>query len=228
MIDHTAIVVEAVERIADRVTAEESTLTDLDSQIGDADFGVNLDRGFQAAKRELESGNFDGPDEVLETVGRTFISEMAGSAGILFGKSLMEASNALADGIDYESVVAFAEAYRDNVANQGDVTLGSKTMFDAIQPAVYTLRRDKEFEDVTPVEASAHTVKACEYGVRFTIPLRAKKGRASYTEWRSVGYPDPGAVAVLLMVREIHDLVQREYDEQVDPFLPRDLDEVLS
>lgn len=226
MTDDTTLAVEAVERVADRLIAAESVLTDLDSEIGDADFGVNFKRGLTAVEEELEADEFDGPDDVLDTVGRTLISEMAGSSGILFGKSLMEASDAVAAGLDYDAVVAFAEAYSENVAEQGDVVLGSKTMFDAIQPAVYALRRGQELDDVTPVEASAQAVKACEYGTRFTIPLRAKKGRASYTEWRSVGYPDPGAVAVLIILREVHDLVQQEFDETVEPFLPGDLDDV--
>ncbi|MUW13687.1 dihydroxyacetone kinase subunit L [Halorubrum sp. CBA1125] len=227
MTDDTTLVVEAVERVADRLVAAEPTLTELDSQIGDADFGVNLRRGLTAVTETVKTDEFNGPDDVLDTVGRTLISEMAGSSGILFGKSLMEASDTVTDGIDYEAIVAFAVAYSDNVATQGDVTLGSKTMFDAIRPAVYALKRGQELDDVTPTQASAHAVKACEYGVGFTIPLRAKKGRASYTEWRSVGYPDPGAVAVLLILREIHDLVEQEHDETVEPSLPGDLDDVL-
>lgn len=227
MTDGTALVVEAVERVADRLIAAESTLTELDSQIGDADFGVNLKRGLTAVQETVKTDEFDGPDNVLDAVGRTLISEMAGSSGILFGKSLMEASDTVTDGIDYGTMVAFAVAYSDNVATQGDVTLGSKTMFDAIRPAVYALKRGQELDDVTPTEASAHAVKACEYGVGFTIPLRAKKGRASYTEWRSVGYPDPGAVAVLLILREIHSLVEQEHDETVEPFLPGELNDFL-
>ena len=227
MTDDTQRVVDVVTRVADRLVDDTDTLTELDSEIGDADFGVNLKRGLEAVVEELEAGEFDGPDEVLNVAGRTLISEMAGSSGILFGKSLMEASDALVDGVDLDGVVEFAERYRDNVAEQGDVDIGAKTMFDAIQPTVYALKRGQALEETDPVEMSAQATKACEYGTTFTIPLRAKKGRASYTEWRSVGYPDPGAVGVLLAVREIHEFVQAEHGEHVEPSLPDDLNDVL-
>jgi dihydroxyacetone kinase-like protein len=227
MTDDTQRVVDVVTRVADSLVNDADTLTELDSEIGDADFGVNLERGLEAVVEELEDGEFDGPDEVLNVAGRTLISEMAGSSGILFGKSLMEASDALADGVDLDGVVEFAERYRDNVAEQGDVDIGAKTMFDAIQPTVYALKRGQALEETGIVEVSAQATKACEYGATFTIPLRAKKGRASYTEWRSVGYLDPGAVGVLLAVREIHEFVQAEHGERVKPSLPGDLDNVL-
>jgi dihydroxyacetone kinase-like protein len=226
MTDDTDLLIEVFERVADRLEADADYLTDLDSEIGDADFGVNLKRGVEAAREEVSDTDFDRPDEVLDTIGRTLISEMAGSSGILFGKSLMEGSDALTSGIDYASVVSFAEAYRDNIADQGNVDMGSKTMFDAIQPIVFALKRGSELDDVTALEASANAVKACKYGVAFTIPLRAKKGRASYTEWRSVGHPDPGAVAMLIIVQEIHDSVQEILGEEVKPYLPGDITQI--
>lgn len=225
MTDDTALLIDAVSATADRLLEAEETLTDLDSQIGDADFGVNVRRGVEAVQDELESSDFDGPDDVLDTVGRVLISEMAGSSGVLFGKSMMEASGAFEEGVDLDSVTAFAEQFRDNVAEQGSVELGAKTMFDAIQPTVFALKRILEIDDsVSRADASAQAVKACEYGAGFTIPLRAKKGRASYTEWRSVGYPDPGAVAVLIVLRELHEIVQVEHDETVEPYLPGSID----
>jgi dihydroxyacetone kinase-like protein len=226
MTDDTTLIIDTIASTADQLLAAEETLTDLDSQIGDADFGVNIRRGAEAVKDELESNDFDAPEEVLYTVGRILISEMAGSSGVLFGKSMMEASDAVEDGVDSSSVIAFAEKYRDNVAEQGSVALGAKTMFDAIQPTVLVLKRIQEIDDsVSCAEVSAQAVKACEYGAQSTIPLRAKKGRASYTEWRSVGHPDPGAVAVLIVVREIHKIVQQEYGETVEPYLPGSIED---
>lgn len=212
-----AMIVKLVERIARRVDDEKEYLTELDSKIGDADFGVNLDRGLTAVLEELDGMDVESTfaAEIVETVGRVLMSEMAGSSGILFGGGLMTASAEIKGGTDAESFVAFAWAYVDHVEEKGDVSIGAKTMFDAIVPAVNLLSKSVEHDERSPAETTGAALAAARRGAKFTSTLEAKKGRASYVESRSIGHPDPGAVFTAIVFEEIHSLVQEATDQDI-------------
>ncbi|RBI60622.1 dihydroxyacetone kinase subunit L [halophilic archaeon] len=195
--------VDAVKAIAVRLEAEKSHLTDLDSAIGDADHGANMDRGFQAVLEQLEGKDGAEAADIVKTVGTALISEVGGAAGPLYGGSFMYASEELQDGITAESTVAFAEAYLEKVEDRGGATVGNKTMVDALTPAVQTYKKSIEQDDLSSLTALAKAVDACRRGVEFTVPLKATKGRASYLGWRSVGHQDPGATSTLFMLEEI-------------------------
>jgi dihydroxyacetone kinase-like protein len=198
-------VVAAVEAVAERIAEERSHLTDLDSTIGDADHGGNMTRGFEAAKEQVtEKADDDAdPADLVKTVGRALISEVGGASGPLYGGSIMTASTELADGITAETTVAFGEAYLEKLQERGKAEVGSKTMVDAVTPAVHTYKKSVEVDDLPPLAALAKAVDAAERGARFTTPLRAKKGRASYLGWRSVGHRDPGATSTLYILEEL-------------------------
>ncbi len=208
---------EAIENIADRIDEEKTHLTDLDSAIGDADHGANLNRGFKAVMEKLE-GMDDDTDvqEIVKTVGMTLVSEVGGAAGPLYGGSAMTASTELEDGITAESSVAFAEAFLDKLQDRGDARVGDKTMVDAITPAVHTYKKSIEQDDLPPLEALAKAVDAAERGVEFTVPLRASKGRASFLGWRSTGHRDPGATSTLFMLEEILGTAEQYLDGDTD------------
>lgn len=212
-----ALIIELVERIARRVDDEKEYLTELDSKIGDADFGVNLDRGLTAVLEELDGMDVENTSaaEIVETVGRVLLSEMAGSSGILFGSSLMTASAEIEGSTDSESLIAFARAYADHVEEKGDVSIGAKTMFDTIVPAVNLLSKSVEHDERSPSETTSAALEAARRGAKFTSTLEAKKGRASYVESRSIGHPDPGAVFTAIVFEEIHSLVQEATDEDI-------------
>jgi dihydroxyacetone kinase-like protein len=193
----------AVENVADRIADEKEYLTDLDSAIGDADHGTNLDRGLQSALDQLEGKEGADPDEVVKTVGVALISEVGGASGPLYGGSTMHASGELADGITAETTIAFAEAFLEKLQDRGGAEVGDKTMVDAVTPAVHTYKKSIEQDDLPPVEGLAKAVDACRRGVDFTVSLRANKGRASYLGWRSVGHRDPGATSTLFMLEEL-------------------------
>ncbi|WP_049972210.1 dihydroxyacetone kinase subunit DhaL [Haladaptatus cibarius] len=195
----------AIERIADRMADEKEYLTDLDSAIGDADHGANMNRGFRAVHEKIEGMDDAPPAELVKTVGITLVSEVGGAAGPLYGGSFMTASAELEDGVTAESSVAFAEAFLEKVKDRGDAPVGAKTMVDAITPAVHTYKKSIEEDDLEPVEALTKAVDACERGVNFTTPIRATKGRASYLGWRSVGHQDPGATSTLFIVEAIRE-----------------------
>ena len=198
-----AAVVAAVEAVAERIEAERDHLTQLDSAIGDADHGGNMARGWAAAAEAARE--LDDPDAeiVAKTVGKTLMAEVGGASGPLFGGSLVFAAAEIDGGLDAETAVAFAETYLEKVEDRGDARLGDQTMVDALTPAVHTFKKSVEVDELPPIEALAKAVDAAERGVAFTVPIRARKGRASYLGWRSVGHQDPGATSALFILEEL-------------------------
>jgi dihydroxyacetone kinase-like protein len=205
----------ALENVAERFAAEKAYLTDLDSAIGDADHGANMNRGFQTVLEKTD-GMDGAPDEVVKAVGMAIVSEVGGAAGPLYGGSVMTASQELSEGITAETTVAFAEAYLEKLQDRGGAQVGQKTMVDAVTPAVHTYKKSIEEDGLPPLEALAKAVDAAERGVNFTVPLRATKGRASYLGWRSVGHQDPGATSTLFILEELLETVTGYLDGDVD------------
>ncbi|PNG20191.1 dihydroxyacetone kinase subunit DhaL [Streptomyces cahuitamycinicus] len=174
----------SVDREAERLTA-------LDSPIGDADHGSNLQRGFTAVVAVLEKEAPKTPGGVLTLAGRQLISTVGGASGPLYGTLLRRTGKALGDA-DEVSAEQLAEAFRagvDAVMTLGGAAPGDKTMIDALVPAVDAL--DDSF-------TAART--AAEEGAVATTPLQARKGRASYVGERSIGHQDPGATSAALLV----------------------------
>lgn len=205
----------AIENVAARLADEKGYLTRLDSAIGDADHGTNMNRGFETVLEktaEERDGDADVAD-VVKTVGMALISEVGGAAGPLYGGSILHASRELAEGVTRESTVAFAEAYLEKLEDRGGATVGDKTMVDAVVPAVHTYKKSIEEDELPPLEALAKAVDAARRGVEFTVPLRASKGRASYLGWRSVGHRDPGATSTLCILEALLETAEEYLDE---------------
>ncbi|MEU3340761.1 dihydroxyacetone kinase subunit DhaL [Streptomyces sp. NPDC006668] len=174
----------SVDREAERLTA-------LDSPIGDADHGSNLQRGFKAVIAALEKEAPQTPGAVLTLSGRQLISTVGGASGPLYGTLLRRTGKALGDAAEVDEG-QLAEALRagvDAVMALGGAAPGDKTMIDALVPAVDALG------DGFPAARSA-----AEQGALATTPLQARKGRASYLGERSVGHQDPGATSSALLV----------------------------
>jgi dihydroxyacetone kinase-like protein len=207
----------AIANIANRIDEEKTHLTDLDSAIGDADHGANLNRGFKAVREKMEGMDDDADvQDIVKTVGMTLISEVGGAAGPLYGGSCMTASQELEGGITAETSIAFAEAFLEKLQDRGDARVGDKTMVDAITPAVHTYKKSIEQDDLPPLEALAKAVDAAKRGVEFTVPIRASKGRASYLGWRSVGHQDPGATSTLMILEEILRTAEEQLEGETD------------
>ncbi|AFK19312.1 dihydroxyacetone kinase subunit L [Haloferax mediterranei ATCC 33500] len=209
-------VLDALDNVAARLAEEKGYLTDLDSAIGDADHGANMQRGFGEAAEKREAFAEMDPDEVVKNVGTTLISNVGGASGPLYGGSIMFASQELEDGITAETSVAFAEAYLDKVKDRGGAEVGSKTMVDALVPAVHTYKKSIEQDDLPPLTALAKAVDAAERGVEFTVPLKALKGRSSFLDWRSVGHQDPGATSTLFILEELLATAEEYLDGAID------------
>ncbi|MFF0596802.1 dihydroxyacetone kinase subunit DhaL [Streptomyces antibioticus] len=173
------------------VDREAEHLTALDSPIGDADHGSNLRRGFLAVTAALEKEAPDTPGAVLVLAGRQLISTVGGASGPLYGTLLRRTGKALGDAAEV-SEERFAEALDagvDAVMRLGGAAPGDKTMIDALVPAVAALG-----------EGFGAAAAAAERGAEATVPLQARKGRASYLGERSIGHRDPGATSAALLV----------------------------
>ncbi|MEV7082976.1 dihydroxyacetone kinase subunit DhaL [Streptomyces sp. NPDC093516] len=173
------------------VDREAERLTALDSPIGDADHGSNLQRGFQAVKDALDKEAPGTPGGVLTLAGRRLISTVGGASGPLYGTLLRRAGKALGDEAEV-SAEQLTEALRtgvDAVRTLGGAAPGDKTMIDALVPAVDALG-----------ESFAAARAAAEEGAVATTPLQARKGRASYLGERSIGHQDPGATSSALLI----------------------------
>ncbi|MFI6873717.1 dihydroxyacetone kinase subunit DhaL [Streptomyces sp. NPDC050400] len=166
-------------------------LTELDSPIGDADHGSNLQRGFTAVRTVLDKEAPDTPGAVLTLAGRQLISTVGGASGPLYGTLLRRTGKALGDAAEV-SGAELATALRvgvDAVAALGGAAPGDKTMLDALVPAV----------DALDGGDFAAASSAAEHGAEATTPLQARKGRASYLGERSIGHQDPGATSSALL-----------------------------
>lgn len=176
------------------VAHEADRLTELDSAIGDADHGSNLRRGFTAVAAALEKEPPQVPGAVLILAGRQLISSVGGASGPLYGTLLRRTGKALGD-IAEVTPAQLAEALRTGVtavAQLGGAVPGDKTMLDALVPAVAALG------DTTASFAAAR--EAAERGALATVPMQARKGRASYLGERSIGHQDPGATSSALIL----------------------------
>ena len=173
------------------VDREAERLTELDSPIGDADHGSNLQRGFTAVAATLEKEAPPTPGAILTLAGRQLISTVGGASGPLYGTLLRRTGKALGEAGEV-SAEQFAEALRagvDAVMALGGAAPGDKTMIDALVPAVDALG-----------DGFAAARAAAEEGALATIPLQARKGRASYLGERSIGHQDPGATSSALLI----------------------------
>jgi dihydroxyacetone kinase-like protein len=184
------------------VAANRDYLTQLDSAIGDADHGINMDRGFGAVIGKLPGVAGNDIGKILNTVGMTLVSTVGGAGGPLYGTFFMKAGLTLSgkDEFDLASWLAALDAAIAGVQQRGKATPGEKTMLDALVPARDALRAaiDAGQEQGDALRASA---AAAEQGMKATIPMLATKGRASYLGERSIGHQDPGATSSYLMLK---------------------------
>jgi dihydroxyacetone kinase-like protein len=190
-------------RFSELVTADAERLTRLDSAIGDGDHGSNLDRGLRAAAEALSKDL--PPGKVLITAGRTLVSKTGGASGPLYGTALRRAGKSLGDAaeIGAAELGAALRAALEGVQELGKASEGDKTMVDALAPAVAAF--EASAGEGLPAAARA-ALDAAEKGAEATVPLQARKGRASYLGPRSVGHLDPGAASTVLLFRALADV----------------------
>lgn len=179
-------------------------LTQLDSPIGDADHGVNMDRGFQAVVEKLPSVAGMDIGSILKTVGSTLVSTVGGASGPLYGTAFLRAGivSAGKHELDEADIVSILEAAIAGIKARGKAQSGEKTMLDALIPAL-TAAKEAEARHLDLSQLLQHASAAAEVGMKATIPMLATKGRASYLGERSIGHQDPGATSSWLILKTL-------------------------
>ena len=181
-------------------------LAELDSAIGDGDFGISLDRGFTAVHAELSANPPADPRSVFQNVATVLIKTMGGSSGPLLGTFFLRAGSACAGKSELApaDVVALFQAGVEGLQQRGKAELGDKTMLDALIPAVDVMRGALQAGSGL-TEILDRGAAAAETGMRATIAMQARKGRGSYLGERSVGHQDAGATGAHLLLKAAAD-----------------------
>ncbi|MGD9529445.1 dihydroxyacetone kinase subunit DhaL [Pseudonocardia sp.] len=198
-------------RFAEVVAANRELLTRLDAAIGDADHGANMDRGMAAVVTTLEADAPAGAGALLKQVGMTLVRTVGGASGPLYGTFFLRMATSAGDSGSLDAM-GFAKALRaglEGVVARGKAEAGDKTMFDALAPAVdaleSSLARGAALRTALQMAASAAAT-----GRDATVPMLARKGRASYLGERSVGHQDPGATSAALLIASAGTTIPEE------------------
>jgi phosphoenolpyruvate---glycerone phosphotransferase subunit DhaL len=173
-------------------------LVRLDTAIGDGDHGTNMDRGMRAALEKLDAQEQADAGAVLKTVAMALVSKVGGAAGPLYGTLFLQMGGALA-GQEEVDLAEYATAWRkglEGVQARGKAQPGDKTMVDVLTPAVEAMEQADDLDG-----ALRAAVEAAEDGLQATIPLEARRGRASYLGERSKGHQDPGGTSTYYLYR---------------------------
>ncbi|MFP4302346.1 MAG: dihydroxyacetone kinase subunit DhaL [Spirochaetaceae bacterium] len=186
--------------VRQRMEENKEYLTQLDSAIGDADHGINMSRGFNAALAEIDGKEPEDIAGALKAVSMALIKKVGGAAGPLYGTFFLKASAAASgkEELDADGVLELFKEGVEGLKQRGKAQQGDKTMLDAWIPAIEAMEGAKSDGVAAMLEAGA---AAAESGMKATIPLVARKGRASYMGERSKGHQDPGATSTHLILR---------------------------
>jgi len=195
-----------IRRFAGQIVANKVYLTELDSAIGDADHGINMDRGFQAVIPKLDAFQGDDPGAACKLVGSTLISTVGGAGGPLYGSLFLQFGIAFSghDPFTLNEWLAGLDLGIAAIQRLGKAEPGDKTMLDALMPARDALKQGLA-DGKSPREALLGASAAAEAGMKATIPIVARKGRASYLGERSAGHQDPGATSSYMLVKAAAD-----------------------
>jgi phosphoenolpyruvate---glycerone phosphotransferase subunit DhaL len=191
-----------IHRFGAEMAEHRAELTKLDAAIGDADHGTNMDRGMRKALERLDGLEGDDIGAALKAVGMALVSSVGGAAGPLYGTLFMQMGSATG-GQSALDLAGWADALEAGVTGlqaRGRAEPGDKTMVDALRPALETLRTAVQ-EGAEPADALRRSAAAAEEGMKATVPMEARRGRASYLGPRSVGHQDPGATSSHLLLR---------------------------
>ena len=190
-----------LEHTADVLQENRVYLTQLDSAIGDADHGINMDRGFTSVRGKFAAMATMDSSTCLKTVGTTLVSTVGGASGPLYGTAFLRAGMAVSGKQELAAadIVAMLEAFLGGIVARGKAHPGEKTMVDALTPALAAAKQAlAEGASLAVITQRAH--EAAAEGMKATIPMLATKGRASYLGERSIGHQDPGATSSWLIL----------------------------
>jgi dihydroxyacetone kinase-like protein len=196
------VVVDWLRRFAAAVAEHKAELVRLDTAIGDGDHGTNMDRGMRKVLEKVDGLEGEDIGATLKAVGMALVSSVGGAAGPLYGTLFLQMGTATAgrESLDLEGWTAALAAGANGVQTRGKAQRGDKTMLDALMPALEALQSAADDGAGLP-EALARSAGAARAGMEATIPMEARKGRASYLGPRSVGHQDPGATSTHMLLQ---------------------------
>lgn len=194
-----------LEKIQALLAENRDYLTKLDSDIGDADHGTNMCRGFDAVVEKIRAAESQSTAALLKDVAMTLIKKVGGASGPLYGTFFLKAGMAVGDReeLDADALYELFEAGVNGLVQRGKAQRGDKTMLDAWFPALEAMD-ERRAEGIGPMMKAA--AEAAGEGMKATIPMQARKGRASYLGERSIGHQDPGATSTHLLVQAAAEL----------------------
>jgi dihydroxyacetone kinase-like protein len=194
---------------ADKIELNQEYLTELDAAIGDADHGINMQRGWKKVSSQLPTLADKDIGSILKTVSMTLISSVGGASGPLYGTWFLRASAAVAgkQELTEPDILELLQAGLAGVLQRGKAELRDKTMVDVLSPAVVKFG-EAVGEGNNIRQALQQAVAVAEHGMKETIPMLARKGRASYLGERSIGHQDPGATSAYFMLQSLLVVVE--------------------
>ncbi len=203
----TENVLQWLQRYAQKIHENNQYLTQLDSAIGDADHGANMDRGFKAVSAKLAGMESSDIGTILKTVGSTLVSTVGGASGPLYGTAFLRAGMATSGKHELEvaDIISMLEAATEGIRMRGKAHVGEKTMLDALYPAIEA-GKQAQVENAALPEVLQRMADGAEEGMKKTIPMLATKGRASYLGERSVDHQDPGATSSWLLLKSLAEV----------------------
>lgn len=191
--------------VADDYEENKDYLTQLDSDIGDADHGINMNRGFKLVKDMVNNENKDKISDILKSTGTILIKNIGGSSGPLYGTFFLNAGM-LSNNKDELSLSDITDTFdkgANAISSLGKSKAGEKTMLDTLFPALDAMKESIN-ENIEDTELFKNKVMAAaENGMKSTIDMLATKGRASYLGERSIGHQDPGATSMYMMIKNL-------------------------
>ena len=206
--------IKIMRRVSIAMDENEKYLTDLDAAIGDADHGINMNRGFKNVVEQLKQENPESDiGSVLMTTGTVLMETVGGAAGPLYGMmftNMALATSGKSELNQMDLAIAFSEGLKAIQDIGGGTMPEDKTMVDALYPAVQELNKACDVSCTGLAGVLKRALRAAEQGLKSTIPLVAKKGRASYLGERAVGHQDPGATSAYLILKVLYDFVKEK------------------
>lgn len=200
-------VVDWLMRCGEVFSRERDFLTQLDTEIGDADHGLNMNRGFNKVVEKLPSVADKDIGFILKNTGMTLLSSVGGASGPLFGTFFIRAAQAAnaKQSLDLAELHQVMQEGVEGVVMRGKAEPGDKTMRDVWWPVVDSLGQSAQ-QNLSVAEALQRAADSAERAVESTITMQARKGRASYLGERSIGHQDPGATSVMLMMKTLAEV----------------------
>ncbi|MFI8417181.1 dihydroxyacetone kinase subunit DhaL [Serratia sp. NPDC078593] len=194
-------------RCGDVFTRERDFLTQLDTEIGDADHGLNMNRGFNKVVEKLPSVADKDIGFILKNTGMTLLSSVGGASGPLFGTFFIRAAQSTnaKQSLDLSELQQMIQEGVEGVVMRGKAEPGDKTMCDVWWPVVESLSQSVQ-QQVSVAEALQRAAERAQQALEGTITMQARKGRASYLGERSIGHQDPGATSVMLMIKTLAEI----------------------